>query len=406
VGVFEGHRGEVRGLVVLGNEQVVSGSVDGELRTFDPYWQSARDMIHEPKGVKVLFVAEDPHGADAIAVDADGGILRERSEEAPSAAKSFQAAGGAWAHGALCGERVALVGSNRLISLFDLESGELARELEGHDGEVLALASDAEGDSLLSGARDRMAILWSGLNANGEERRWVIDHSRAVVGVALAADGGSLATVDSGNHMTLWDVAGRRELGRWKVSGLGGVSALALAPDGQQLAVALKQTVRIYKVGEVAPVAEFGPHRSDVQALVYSHDGRRLVSGDAEGALNIWDVGGAEGLIELAGHGAGITSIRFTGDGVNLLSADSDGGVLAWRSEFASERYERWGRMRRGELRAQRFLEFFGGDLELARERALSPELGLKLEESAVEWLSSEQAAAAAKSADTSEGDG
>ncbi|MDE0892543.1 MAG: WD40 repeat domain-containing serine/threonine-protein kinase, partial [Planctomycetota bacterium] len=239
VRVFEGHSSEVRCVIVLPDERVVSGSIGGEVRVFDPYWQASRRVISEPGSGSTLFVAEDPSGIEAIAVTTAGAVLREYPESWLPAHLGDPLKEQDWGAGALHGERIALAGADRVIRLFESATGEISRELEGHEGEVLALASDQRGDYLLSGARDRLAILWSGLDGD-EPELWEMEHERAVTSVSLSADGTAFATADSGNTLRLWDVGAQSKLMEWQVPGLGRLQGLAISSDGALVATGLK----------------------------------------------------------------------------------------------------------------------------------------------------------------------
>lgn len=378
VRVFEGHSSEVRGVTVLPDERIVSGALGGEVRVFDPYWQAARRVISEPGGGSALFVAEDPGGIEAIAVTNAGAVLREYPDSWLPANLGDPSKEQVWGAGTLHGERIALAGADRVIRLFDTGTGEVSRELEGHDGEVLALASDQDGDYLLSGARDRLAILWSELD-RGEPELWEMEHERAVTSVSLSQDATTCVTADSGNTLGLWDVATQSKRMEWRVPGLGRLQGLAVSGDGALVATGLKLSALVYKAsGKVEdPPADFGPHDSDVRSLVFSPDGRRLVTGDATGKIYVWDVGGEESLIELDGHASEIASLSFADEGRTLLSADASGEVLAWRSNFDEGRYKRWRKVDRVSLRAKRIVEFFGGDAREAAERLSSGYPGL-----------------------------
>ena len=144
--------------------------------------------------------------------------------------------------------------------------------------------------------------------------------------------------------------------------------------------------------------ADFGPHDAEVRGLVFSPDGRRLVTGDASGKIYIWDVGGEERLIELEGHAAEITSLCFADEGRTLLSADVSGEVLAWRSNFDASRYKRWRKTDRVPLRAKRIIDFFGGDLGEAAARLRAGYPGLDASDSAVTFILDEAMKAASVS--------
>jgi WD40 repeat protein len=373
-------------LAVLSDERVVAGSLNGEIRVFDPYWRSSRRPVSEADGVSALFVAEEPGGGGAVTVDVGGGLLREFSGPTSDLVLGSAAPAEVWTAGTIVGEQVALASEDRLIKLFDLRSGSFVRELRGHDGEILSLASDADGYHLLSGARDRTAILWSGLLGE-DPQSWVVEHPRAVSAVALASDSRAFATADSGNTLRLFSVDARSEAMSWQVSGLGKLQGLAISPSGEQVAAGLKFYARLYSSSGAEMSSQFGPHDTDVRCLVFSGDGQRLFAGDANGKIYVWDLAGSESLIELEGHSAGIVSLAFADDGRTLLSADESGAVLSWHSEFDAARYEIWSDSERHPLRAKRIIEFFGGDIFQAAAELTLGYPGLKPSDPAVELI-------------------
>jgi WD40 repeat protein len=282
-------------------------------------------------------------------------------------------------------------------------------ELVGHEAEILGLSSDQAGAHLLSGARDRLAILWSGLDKEVPDQ-WVLEHQRAVTGVSLSADGTVFATADADNTMRLWDVASKVQYLEWQVAGLGKLQGLAVSSDGALVATGLKLSARVYSssrpVGSRSPSLQggalggasvglnddepfvvFGPHDAEVRSLVFSSDGRRLVTGDVNGKIYVWDVSGAESLIELEGHAEEIVSLSFSEEGRTLLSADVSGEVLAWRSEFDGARYRRWRKLDRVPLRAKRIVEYLGGDIHEAATLLKAGHPVLKISDPAVEFI-------------------
>gem|GEM_PF-3451195 len=67
--------------------------------------------------------------------------------------------------------------------------------------------------------------------------------------------------------------------------------AAALSADGRLAARAYGARIRLTDLASGAPLAELAGHTSEVSALAFSADGRRLVSGGRDGALRIWSLG-------------------------------------------------------------------------------------------------------------------
>jgi len=71
----------------------------------------------------------------------------------------------------------------------------------------------------------------------------------------------------------------------------GGVTALAVSPDGKILASGGDdQTIHLWSLPEKTELASWKAHDSRVLVLTFSPDNRSLVSGSADGTIRIWDV--------------------------------------------------------------------------------------------------------------------
>ena len=76
----------------------------------------------------------------------------------------------------------------------------------------------------------------------------------------------------------------------------------------------------------------FQAHTSAVFALTFSPEGQRLASAAME-SIKLWDVPSYRQLIELGGHQRRITSLSFSASGNALASAGyEDGNVHIWRA--------------------------------------------------------------------------
>lgn len=158
----------------------------------------------------------------------------------------------------------------------------LRLDLPGHTGEVRSLSFSADSSRLISGGRDKLAIVWRLPDEPDEPAV----RKRDVVRRRL-----------------------RERAIRWQVARgpRGAIQALATSPAGEPPVVALGGLGAMGSSGEII--------------LVDARDGSWIKT-----------LGGAAAdKVERTGHRQSVTALAFTSDGAWLVSQDLDGQVFAWR---------------------------------------------------------------------------
>jgi WD40 repeat protein len=175
----------------------------GELR----YWSfdgPAPNRVEQlvPEGVWSLAVARRgatiAWGGGARAVQA-----KDLTHQAP---KSFRQSTPSLAVGLSADGRTLASAQERVIKLWDLESGRERATLEGHKGLVRALTFAPDGSALASGGQDRTVRFWrvAGTEvAAGPVYQWPIGGVHAL---AFAPDGMTAAAGGDQGEMMVWDV--------------------------------------------------------------------------------------------------------------------------------------------------------------------------------------------------------
>jgi WD40 repeat protein/beta-lactamase regulating signal transducer with metallopeptidase domain len=73
-------------------------------------------------------------------------------------------------------------------------------------------------------------------------------------------------------------------------------------------------------------------HSNAVNALVFSPDSKRLVTGSADGTAIVWDVTTGRSRLTLKGRTAAISSVLYTPNGKFILTGCSDGAIHIWEA--------------------------------------------------------------------------
>jgi WD40 repeat protein len=161
----------------------------------------------------------------------------------------------------------------------------------------------------------------------GEEVRW-------------SPDGSAIATRSSGVRVRIFDAGSGAELHTCAAPpeyDLG--SGLSWSPDGARVAGAVYNGVQIWDARTGDLVARLGPHRSEVNSVAWSPDGRRVVCGSEDGTARVWDVRTGAEVSCFDGHEKWVNDAAWSADGRHVASAGSDDlFVRVWDGETGKQR--------------------------------------------------------------------
>jgi WD40 repeat protein len=160
---------------------------------------------------------------------------------------------------------VATGAKDRVVRIFDLETGELEATLRGHDGYIEGLAFSPDGSTLASTSEDTTVRLWR--TADWACAGVLRGHLATVRGAIWSRDGASLATVGLDDSLRVWD--GGRVASGWS----DGVARVHDSETGELLAA-------------------FPDHGGSVQTVAFTQDGHGVVTGDARGTVRMFPAEG------------------------------------------------------------------------------------------------------------------
>lgn len=109
----------------------------------------------------------------------------------------------------------------------------------------------------------------------------------------------------------------------------GNIPVLALTPTGEDAFEVVYDPANRKLRPEAVPARELVGHTAFVQALAFSADGTRLVSGSEDGAIRVWDPATGACLATSSEHESAVNFVAFTPDG-RLLSVSDDRTMKLW----------------------------------------------------------------------------
>lgn len=229
------------------------------------------------------------------------------------------------------------------IKLWDVATGQELRALKGHAGRVNSVALSPDGKTLLSGGAASgsatgggQLMLWD--MATGRELKTLLKGSNDVSSVAFTPDG-KLA-LSGGDNVKVWEVATGRELRSFGAIPGHRVSDIAISSDGKLLASSsgTVETIKLWDVNTGQELRTLAGHPGGIFSIVFSPDGKTLVSGGNDKLIKLWDVATGREVRTIAGHSKYIRTLAFSPDGRVLVSTSGDKTVKLWDVSTGRER--------------------------------------------------------------------
>ncbi len=251
-------------------------------------------------------------------------------------------------------------GAERLVRMWDIETGRLLRSLRGHTQDIRAIVFTPDGQTLATASEDRTIRLWNG--KTGEPVKLLFtryDHS--VCSLSLSPDGLMLARGSHNKDIKIWEVTTGTELmtllgkdeydHHWSV-------CVAFSPDGIHLASGTD--IGKIKVWEVLPSGEEkvlhdGHWRKDevdstetrgyfveddggfqkpmdywIGAMTFTPDAKLLITGSRDTTIKLFEMPTVVEKKTLTGHKGWVRNLVVSPDGKVLVSASDDQTIKFW----------------------------------------------------------------------------
>ena len=182
------------------------------------------------------------------------------------------------------------------VRVWDADRSEQVGTLKGHSGVVGTILFSPDGKTLAS-AGDSTVRLWD--VDTGAVRKIFRGHQNSVETVAFSGDGKILASGGFDETARAWDVATGKLLATFEHDDP--VLSVAISPDGKTIASASSRwgdgffgqapaEVQVWDVATGKPLATLPDHPNQVFAMVFTPDGKSLITASLSGAVTLWDL--------------------------------------------------------------------------------------------------------------------
>ena len=194
--------------------------------------------------------------------------------------------------------------------------------------------SPVDAKTFATASSDNTVCIWT-LSKDGKTstlRHRFIDHTYWVKSIAWSSDGLFLVSGSLGGSIQKWNIStGECEL---IIETRSWVYAVALSPDNRHVVSCHAWLSSIYVWDVSTGDRILGPldgHTRGVFTVVYSPDGRRILSGSKDGSVVVWDSTTGEILFgPFTAHSNFVRSISFHPSGKTFVTSSYDRTSIIW----------------------------------------------------------------------------
>ena len=227
-----------------------------------------------------------------------------------------------------------------LLSLFPVAADDDFREFKGHEGPTRVVRFTPDGTKLVSCSGwpegDKTLRIWD--VKTGKTIHTLTGHTDNIDGMCLSDDGKTILSGSSDGTARLWDVATGKELKRFEGHKKSGVPAVALAAGGKLAASGSGNgKMIVWKTDTLEEVFSVDAHTNHVRCLLFTSDGKSLISGSWDGTVKVWDVEkkAEKRTLTMPGKGVKVDNFALMPDGKELVVAG--GRFSRWNLETGDE---------------------------------------------------------------------
>jgi WD40 repeat protein/DNA-binding SARP family transcriptional activator len=225
------------------------------------------------------------------------------------------------------------------VKLVDLRTGSVRPMARRATGSVIGVAFSRDGHVLATTSDDGTVDIWD--VTTRDLRETFSGHAAAALAPVFSRDGATLYTASRDGTVIAWDVRGERRLGRpfrfapvahggegAHVAAPGAAGAVAVSPDSKLFATSPgPDRVTLWRVRDLAVVAELRGPCGGVQSIAFSHDGRLLAATGNTRNTVLWDVKTHAVVKLLAPSSEATDGVNFSADDRLIGTAGLEGSV-------------------------------------------------------------------------------
>ncbi|MEN8220105.1 MAG: WD40 repeat domain-containing protein [Pseudomonadota bacterium] len=232
------------------------------------------------------------------------------------------------------GHSLVSAGMEKLIRVWNLETGRTERTLrgqigEGLEGKIYAMALSPDGRWLAAAGwiypecADRCGNIRLYDFPTGKLVALLSGHTDVVLSLAFSPDSRYLVSGSSDENAILWDIKRKRRL-HTLAGHTDDIYAVAFTPDSKRVVTgSFDHSLRLWQVPNGKHLATLKGHTDKVRAVAISPQDGTIASGSWDHTIRLWNGRTGRFIKTLANQGTRVGSLSFSPDGRYLLSGIS-----------------------------------------------------------------------------------
>jgi tetratricopeptide (TPR) repeat protein len=246
---------------------------------------------------------------------------------------------------------LAAAGSEKRVLIWEIDSGNLIRVLEGHSQSISSLAFSPNNKFIASAGVDRYIMIWNTFTGDLVFR--LEGHKNSISKVAFSPDSQLLASASLDNSVILWDMkSGKKLLSLDRHAHA--VTSVQFSADGKRLATSSwDKTVKLWDIVSSSELRTFSGHQNGVDSVMFILQDKTLASTSFNRiskvcCIKLWDLNSGREIESSYGR---FYSAVFSPDASKLAVASSDKSVkIMTAPEMTLARFVEFERNLRAEI--------------------------------------------------------
>ena len=225
--------------------------------------------------------------------------------------------------------RAASAGDDFRAILWDLTTGTALAQLEGHQGQIKALAASTDGTRLATASWDGSIGLWDA--DTGDNIAFLEGHESSVSDVVFADGDSALYSTSADGTIRYWPLDRPGPPDIVLRHGFATTELLIDEEAGWLAYGAVDGATRILSLPDLSEIADLTGDRRPVLALAVAPDGSQIAVGDGEGYIMVIATEGWRIAHDFRAAVTGpVWALAYTADGTGVLAGGIDDKVYLW----------------------------------------------------------------------------